>query len=306
MEEKSSSKSAIVTFIIILLVVMIALLGIAVYLMYQNNQELKATIKNQTNTVSNTVAVDDTTDEPVEILSTSNEIVSKLYDYVLKSDDSDESYAWESNAEPASFYRSNKVTYSSLTDMEKTLVVIKNYSGNELKTVKTSTLSGIVDTTDKLEDTIVYENINTKANQIFNQTETTWKNYEGLGTKLEYKNGNYYKLSIYGGGKGTSEHGYSELVKAEKSGDEIYIYDKFIYVDYTSIDIGETNPKIHIYTTADKGDDISTETATEFSDNVKPAKLFTKYESKLNTFKHTFKQAQDGTYYWVSTEISND
>ena len=88
------------------------------------------------------------------------------------------------------------------------------------------------------------------------------------------------------------------IEKVEKDQESIYIYDKFIYVDYTNFDTTSGDSKIHIYTSADKTEELGTETSLTTT-----KELFEKYENKLKTYKHTFKKAENGSYYWLSSEI---
>ncbi len=182
--------------------------------------------------------------------------------------------------------------------MEKVLTVLKNYNESEIKKVNKTQLKTIIDTT-YIHDTVkVYENINKKAMEIFKQNNTNWNNYDGCASKLEYANDCYYLSEIEGGGKGTSIKTYSEIQKVEKDQESIYIYDKFIYVDYTNFDTTSGDSKIHIYTSADKTEELGTETSLTTT-----KELFEKYENKLKTYKHTFKKAENGSYYWLSSEI---
>ena len=64
--------------------------------------------------------------------------------------------------------------------------------------------------------------------------------------------------------------------------------------------ISEGDNKTHIYTSSNKTEDIGSEKTDE-----KVSQLYKKYESKLKTYKHTFKQREDGSYYWVSSEQVN-
>lgn len=82
--------------------------------------------------------------------------------------------------------------------MEKTLVVLKNYSSDEIKSVNKSMLTNIIDTTHIHDNIRVYKNINEKSAEIFNQSNAKWNNYTGCAGAIEYQNDNYY-LSEFDG-----------------------------------------------------------------------------------------------------------
>ena len=315
MEEKKTTTISLSTFFLILAIIAIVVMGFFIYKMYNDNQasqkhinELNSKINNlersstQNNQSNN--AIIEKKDELVS-LSVNNDLVQKLYEYILKSDDFAYAFAWQNGMEPASFYKKSKVTYSSLSDIEKTLIVLKNYNNSEVKSVNKSSLKNVIDTT-YIHDTVkVYETINDKASTIFNQSNSNWNNYTGCSGALEYKNNNYYLTEFDGGGKGTSEVGYAKIQKAEKDENYIYIYDKYIYIDSTNMDIGEDDKKVHIYTTSDKMNDLGAETEGIWSSDSAIEQLYQKYENQLKTFKHTFKKIEDGSYYWLSSEIYN-
>lgn len=314
MEEKKSIKISLSTFFLLILII-ILIVGFFIYKIYNEKQlsdktinELNSKISNLENSTTQNNQSNNTTIErkdEIVSLSVNNDLVQKLYGYILKSDDFVYDFAWQNGMEPASFYRKSKVTYSDLSDMEKTLIVLKNYNNNEVKSENKSSLKNIIDTT-YIHDTVkIYENINDKAYKIFNQSNSNWNNYKGCSGALEYKNNNYYLTEFDGGGKGTSEVGYAEIQKAEKDENYLYIYDKYIYVDSTNMDIGEKDKKVHIYTTADKMNDIGTETEEIWGSDSTIEQLYQKYENQLKTFRHTFKKAEDGSYYWLSSEIYN-
>ena len=302
--EKKEIKISLSTFFLILAIIVIIIMGYAIFKLYNEKKIANNSIqelKSKTNNLEEILAEEKSSNNiqnQIETLDTNNDIVKQLYGYILKSDDLGYSFAWQNGFEPASFYRNTKTTYSSLSDMEKMLTVLKNYKESEIKKVNKTQLKTIIDTT-YIHDTVkVYENINKKAMEIFKQNNTNWNNYDGCASKLEYANDCYYLSEIEGGGKGTSIKTYSEIQKVEKDQESIYIYDKFIYVDYTNFDTTSGDSKIHIYTSADKTEELGTETSLTTT-----KELFEKYENKLKTYKHTFKKAENGSYYWLSSEI---
>ena len=321
MEEKKEIKISLTTLFLIIAIILIVIMGIYIFNLYKANQksessinELNAKISTLENSITeqkDTNIVQDlkTTNEQLasattnknktENLDVNNSLVKKLYGYVLKSDDFDHEFAWQNGLEPASFYKSTKTTFSTLSNMEKMLIVLKNYSSEEVKTVNKTQVKDMVDISE-IHDTVqIYENFNKKAKEIFNENNYDWKDYIGCAGRLEYKNDNYYLFGFDGGGKGSSIGSYSKLQKAEKNQDYIYLYDKFIYVDFENLDMLEGDQKAHVYTEADEKNDIGTE--SDYPSKVE--ELYKKYENKLKTYKHTFKQNEDGSYYWVSSEI---
>lgn len=286
MEEKKNSNY----FLLICLIIIVAM-GVGIYHLYEKIEEV-STSQSQINV-----------ETKLEEISIEEDLVKKLYGYILQSDDFDHAFAWQNSLEPTSFYRKEKTTYLNLSDIEKTLVILKNYTNNEIKTINKSKLTNIIDTTHIRDDVKVYENINEKATEIFNQESDKWNDYVGCAGVVEYRNGNYYLSRFDGGGKGTSEVGYAKMQKAEKEEDYIYIYDKFVYIDSTNYDIGYGDSKVHIYTTSDKANELGTENEGIWSSNTIIDEIYKKYEEQLKIFKHTFKKTENGNYYWVSSEM---
>lgn len=304
MEEKQGIKISLSTFFLLLALIVIVIMGYFIFKLYTDNQICYTAIEELNNKINNFENNKNeqnylnNTENKIEELDVNDTVVSNLYGYILKCDDFDYSFAWQNSLEPASFYKDTKTTYESLSEMEKVLAVLRSYRISEVKQVYKSQLKNILNI-DYMHDYVsIYENIDQKTKAIFNQTNSNWKNYTGCSGQLDYKNNCYYLSEFDGGGKGTSISAYAELQKAEKDKEFIYIYDKYIYVDSTNYDIGEGDSKIHIYTSADETDDIGIE--SEYS--IKINELYKKYENKLKTYKHSFKKAEDGSYYWYSTE----
>lgn len=292
-------------------------MGFFIFKLYNDtlvSNNLIADLNNKMNNLENIVAQTNSSSNiqsqsqnqsQIEKLEITDALVKKLHGYILKSDDFDSSFAWSNSLEPASFYKNTKTTYSSLSNMEKMLIILKNYDASEIKKVNKSQLKNIINTAG-IHDTVnVYENINKKTLEIFNQTNSNWENYTGCSAYLNYNNDCYYLSVFEGGGKGTSEYGYAEIQKAEKGQEYLCIYDKYIYVDFINVDLNEGDSKIHIYTSANKTNDIGTETeiGNYGERTITVSNLYKKYENQLKTYKHTFKKADSGSYYWLSSEI---
>ncbi|MBR3152629.1 MAG: hypothetical protein IKF52_03385 [Clostridia bacterium] len=246
--------------------------------------------------------INNTTNNTVSSLDLNSELVQKLDNMLLKYDDSENCYAWQSGFEKVSFYKDTKTTYSTLSNIEKILYVLKN-AGTPKSITDETEKNRIVNNASSIQNKEaivtsidVYEDIENIAKKMFNTntSDINWTPILGLGTQLEYIKGNYYVIHGYGGGRGTVEFGYSNLEKAEQDGEYVYLYDKFIWVDE------KNENEIKVYTSADKTNEIGTESATSDINT-----LLNKYDSQLNTYKHTFKKSSDGTYTWISTEKNN-
>lgn len=307
----NKEKSKFPMFLLIFYIIIIFVMIFFIYILYGNNQTLNNSITELNDKISalendkteSNSSTDTVEEVNLETLDTNNILVKTLYKYVLQSDNFDYSFAWSQSVEPASFYKKDKVTYSNLSDIEKTLVVLKNYPHDEIKTAFKSDLKNIINISDIADNVKVYKNISQKANDIFNSNDTNWKDYVGCSGRLTFKDDTYYLSEFEGGGKGTSEFGYAKIQKAEKDENCIYIYDKFIYIDSINYDLSQNDSKIHIYTTSDKLDDIGTESESISNSDDVLENYYNTYESKLKTFKHTFKQTGTGNYYWLSSEI---
>lgn len=110
---------------------------------------------------------------------------------------------------------------------------------------------------------------------------------------------------------------YSVVLKAETDGEFVYITDKFASFDYDFIDGtvvsaiysdgGQTN-LLH------SGDDIPYDYRTPNLYDYPPVNYllwgdsldFEVFGDLMQTYKHTFKLAEDGTYFWVSSEPITD
>ncbi|MGM9879316.1 MAG: hypothetical protein ACI31R_04755 [Bacilli bacterium] len=120
---------------------------------------------------------------------------------------------------------------------------------------------------------------------------------------------------------------YSKMLKYEQNKDEIVIYDKaligtscedygflcetMIYADPTDNYDNVIFSSGDLDTIKDKnGKNIPNgEKYVEFNEGqtiIHEEAIFEDFDSELNTFKHTFKKASDGKYYWYSSEIVNE
>ena len=101
----------------------------------------------------------------------------------------------------------------------------------------------------------------------------------------------------------------SEIISAEQNGNELYIYDKYVHiygdVSSTSYDIYDSSDKslkIAENVSLEKIVNNATSSSGTYSSKAIINNLENITNNKIKTFKHTFKQNSDGSYYWYSTE----
>ena len=225
-----------------------------------NNIGKKETIANNIN--ENTVTTNNTS--KTEELDINSELVKKLYNYVVK----------HSNYDETSVYQCKKVTNKTISEKLKMITVFNNITKDEADNV----IKKDVGLYNASSEEYIYnkETIVKKAKEIFNiEIQHKEFDYEALGEGISYKDGLYEHYYFQGGGDVGYESIYN-VINAEKQGDELYIYDKYIHKD----DINSGN--ILYYKDSEKK---NTTTADGYAN-----------------YKHTFKKNSDGSYYWYSTE----
>lgn len=108
----------------------------------------------------------------------------------------------------------------------------------------------------------------------------------------------------------------SYLSEAELDGDTVYLYDKYVYREKNCDENGWPTGTENIYSTDDKVNLIRDNVEIDYSvlwggnaiwgDDKEQITLDAMNDTYLNgqmlTFKHTFKKADDGSYYWYSSE----
>lgn len=166
-----------------------------------------------------------------------------------------------------------------------------------------------------LDDVMAFdmESIQKMSKQIFNEELKIEKHsYEMDGFALVYNEDGYYWLPR--GGVGTLDHANYNIVKAEKINNNIYIYENYMAVLEDTETVSPT-----LYTALDKKQKIKPTKELESvwdltieekdGDNYKyildTKKAKEEYGIILPIYKHTFKQSENGNYYWVSTELTN-
>ncbi len=335
MEEKKSSGIGVVIVILVIAIAIICAMGYYIYTTRINENSEIAALKTQLRDVQSqnnsykdkidriTEVLDENTkqeekkqevkkeEEKKEELSITDDVVEKVYNYVLKSDDTRGSYAWQ-NEETASFYRDEKVDFSSLSNIEKLITLIKNIKEKQIyDNSKKSEMTKLVFESADVNninisdfDLFEYAKISDSIKKIFNKSvdELDLSKCIGCSWGLVYEDDSLYEIEFSGGGLGETKQGYGEVQKAEKEGNKLYIYDKYMYVDFTNSAIPIDDELIHIYTSSDE----TTEVASMESSN-SPVEFdyegtFEEYKDELDTYLHTFEKNENGDYYWVSSE----
>lgn len=120
---------------------------------------------------------------------------------------------------------------------------------------------------------------------------------EGCG----YENGEY--LYSVGGGSSEESRNIRKIQKAYKEGENICIEDKYLYLE---IKDSEEDTEAKLYSSSDATKLVANLNNTQelYSMNKEQSNenIINQYGSQMSTYKHTFKKANDGSYYWYSTE----
>lgn len=312
MEEKQGVKRSLLIFLVILIIVVIAFFAYKLYSSKESqstatgnseNSNMQGDIYNQNETQNTNKA---------ESLNIEDELVKKLYNYVEKF-----SYYEELTA-----YQSNKVTEKDMSNKLKLLTIFDNLDEKDATRIEYKYENEYVP---KREHIIYSKNvIENKAKEIFGEnvviTHEDASPYDSYS--IIYKNDEYDCFEYDGGGAVPWEGSPNCLISAEKSDDgTISIYDKYVHLEKIT-DIGEdgTNHRgsYNIYSSTDKKEKLDSNVDFDknniynglkniSSEDVNYNKIYIqnieKYLGKeVTTYKHTYKQNSDGTYYWYSTE----
>lgn len=208
----------------------------------------------------------------------------------------------------SSFYKDTKVEYKDLSNEEKIVAVInsitprKDVNINEIKNPnKLWDKESFLESTDKKIYT--KEQLEETTKSVFgeNASDIKWETLDMCGSVLDYVDGNYYEYSYNGGGLGYTNIAASKIIRAEKQGDYIYIYDKFIYCDETEYWAG--NGKQKFYKSSSKKNKINNvQTVDDDSYYDRMDKILDKNLNICPIYKHTFKCDDKGNWYWISSE----
>lgn len=120
---------------------------------------------------------------------------------------------------------------------------------------------------------------------------------EYIGVYNTYKD-NYYYHKVIAQSNLLSYH-YREFVSYEVVDDTLYINDKYLYI-YGVLDSRRENYSVTIYGDSTKNNKIGSGTylvADNLVDFIVP-----NYDRKKVNYRHAFKKADDGHWYWISSE----
>ncbi|MBE6891466.1 MAG: M56 family metallopeptidase [Ruminococcaceae bacterium] len=201
-------------------------------------------------------------------------LAEKLYGYLMK-------YDYYGNE---LVYQSGKITQEDISDYLKRYTVDAVFGLNGLD----REMSGAL-----LQDSymarvkLIYpaELMEKRVRQIFGPGATV-KHESGAfhdGGIVEYsEEDRCYYFSAFDGGGDSPNCNYIYYIRHENKGDEFVIYDKYVYM---TADNG-----VYKYYRATEAQDFITQTNANTP------------EQYATVYKHTFKKAADGSYYWYSTE----
>ncbi len=174
---------------------------------------------------------------------------------------------------------------------------------------KESLLEGAYISLGKSEPT--NEELQTQARKIYNLADTT--NIptkillQGEGTDVHYED-QKWKLE----GSTINGHQNGTLVKAEKNGNYIYLYDNYKFVDYMNVNKNAlANTEFaKVYSGSDKklltGNVTCKVANCGFTIGFHDENNTTNINATDTLYRHTFKLNADGTYFWVSSEPENN
>lgn len=299
MDEKKEIKISLSTFLLILALLVIVVMAFFMYQLY-NDKEIANNKVSALNSVSeNATAGDDNQDSNNAIaLDIESSLVKKLYNYVEKFNCYKETLV----------YQSNKVTENDLTNQLKLLTIFDNLDENDVSRTEYRYENEYI--TSNEHRIYSKDTIEKRAKEIFGENVSiTHESFEPIfGESVVFANNEYDRYSYQGGGGTPWESSANILVSAEKYEDgTICIYDKYVH-------LVEVNGSYDIYSSSDKKEKLASNVdstiihgsveGTQSSDLEKQRiQNVEKYLGKeLPTYKHTFKQNSDGTYYWYSTE----
>jgi len=251
-------------------------------------------------------------------LDLQSELVQSLYNYVATND-----YRGEEL-----FYRENKVTFEDLDTYVKQFVVYRVYKTDGLEQAPNQYY---IDADFDVEENCKNEYIlpvplfEEYLKSIFGSNATiehqSFTPFDPLNCDYSAEDNNYYYRYYMGGGDRDAPD-LTKLSHATQSenGEYIYIYDKYVYLLWEQL---EPTITLSLYSNGKKP--FSTDIVNELynidiNSGPTPAAYFPyDYDDLTNKFTikdeiipymtdfcHTFKQAENGTYYWLSSEAINN
>lgn len=312
MEEKKKPNLSIL--FIIIAIIIIIIMGLFIYKLYNDKISMKNSIEELNDKISKIDEAniqEETTNKnekqntnKLETLNTDSDLVKKLYNYVAKFSYYDELIA----------YQSEKVTEKNMNNSLKLLTVFNNLGKNDATRVEYKYESEEI----PKREHIIYAKdvVENKAKEIFGKdVKIVHQDASPYDSQtIKYQNDEYDSYEYEGGGSVPWEDSVNLLISAEKDNTgTIYIYDKYVHlVEVDNIKENGINVagSYDIYTSSDKKEKLASKVDFE-EKNIYPdadnneiyIQNIERYLGKeLTTYKHTYKQNSDGTYYWYSTE----
>lgn len=279
--------SIAITLIIIFILIIAGIIYYGVTRETENTNSENVTNNENTNTL----------EQPkVTSLDIESEGVKNLYKYIMKINTNQEELV----------YRSTKVTEKDLNNQLKLMTIFENVDESDASEIKMLTDENGYE----VEHTYyTKETIEEVAKKVFGDDVTiTHESCESIfASARDYKDGVYDCYEYEGGGGVLWEASTSKLISAEQSGDEIYIYDKYVHlIEVENIIDGTNYAGTHdIYEASDRQVKMAERvdfSANNLYDGDKIDNIENYLGRKLTTFKHTYKKNSDGQYYWYSTE----
>ena len=279
--------SIAITLIIIFILIIAGIIYYGVTRETENTNSENVTNNENTNTL----------EQPkVTSLDIESEEVKNLYKYIMKINTNQEELV----------YRSTKVTEKDLNNQLKLMTIFENVDESDASEIKMLTDENGYE----VEHTYyTKETIEEVAKKVFGDDVTiTHESCESIfASARDYKDGVYDCYEYEGGGGVLWEASTSKLISAEQSGDEIYIYDKYVHLIEVENIIDGINyaGTYDIYEASDRQVKMAERvdfSANNLYDGDKIDNIENYLGRKLTTFKHTYKKNADGQYYWYSTE----
>lgn len=293
MEEKKGKKST--GLIIVLIIIILCLVGFIIYDKVLNNKPVP--VENES--VENSAKIEDITN---------SELADELHDMLTVEDD-------------AGLYYKEKVTTDKTDDSRFIAFALASYI-DEYDVKLQNNICGAP--SDDINTYISKDDLNNYINNTFNNT----LKYDLPLFDESNPDGNIYKLydmytfesyegkwAVTCNGDMTGEVD-SKLIKAEKDGDYIYIYDNAVVCSTNGAGyscnkyIGDTESILNCDLCTEnnsdcKHDDICPNRTSDDYEETMAEYMLDNESDKLATFKHTFKES-NGKYYLISSEVEKN
>ncbi|MCL1922865.1 MAG: hypothetical protein FWG15_03225 [Propionibacteriaceae bacterium] len=243
-----------------------------------------------------------------QVLSIDDPLVEQLYGYVGHNN-----LMWTG---PSTFYQDKLVTVEDISALHASRIIYNHFDPAQFTDAGTLSseelvgcLDGLFDTAQDMTDAInegtmvapqLYpqDTVDALLHKIFGPTLPALTADKGMGEGFYPCRGGVVSAQYPGGG-GFPAYDNSVLLKAEQLGNEIYLYDQYFRVseDSTTVYGSFGNDKIGSTGITTEGD-----IWLGYADDVQ--RIID--QGAVPTYRHTFQQAEDGSYFWVSSEIVRD